>query len=131
MPICLYPNTYVSTSRAYMLPTSTDDVFVPNIMSCIKSSRSSITVRSVLPLFLKTSLHSNVIKKPITCCDSVIKRACKCLRNSTIVTNPDAVTYDSESVNNVVICSSSFSTSPSGFVCQPVPFNKSIDKHIS
>ena len=28
IPTCLYANTYVSTSRVYMLPTSTDDVFV-------------------------------------------------------------------------------------------------------
>ena len=30
MPTSLYGNRYVSTSRVYMLPTSTDDVFVPN-----------------------------------------------------------------------------------------------------
>ena len=39
--------------------------------------------------------------------------------------------YVSESVNNVVNCSRSFSTSSSGFVCQPVRFNKSVHKHIS
>ena len=39
--------------------------------------------------------------------------------------------YVSESVNNVVTCSHSFSTSSSGFVCQPFCFNKSVHKHIS
>ena len=39
--------------------------------------------------------------------------------------------YVSESVNNVVNCSRSFPTSSSGFVCQPVRFNKSVHKHIS
>ena len=38
--------------------------------------------------------------------------------------------YVSGSVNNVVNCSRSFSTSFSGFVCQPVHFNKSVHKHI-
>ena len=38
--------------------------------------------------------------------------------------------YASESVN-VVNCSCSFSTSSSGFVCQPVHFNKSVHKHIN
>ena len=85
MPTCLYANTYVSTSRAYMLPTSTDDVFGPNPKLCIKSSQSSITVPSVPPISLTTSAHDNVIKKPITCRDSVIKRPGKCLRKSTIV----------------------------------------------
>ena len=69
MPTCLYANTYLSTSRAYMLPTSTDDVFVPNVKSCIKPSQSSITVCSVSPVCLTTYLHNNVIKKPITCRD--------------------------------------------------------------
>ena len=39
--------------------------------------------------------------------------------------------YVSESVNNVVNCSRSFSTSSSGFVCQPVGFSKSVHKHMS
>ena len=39
--------------------------------------------------------------------------------------------YDSESVNNAVNCSCSFSTSSSDFVSQPVRFNKSVYKHIS
>ena len=39
--------------------------------------------------------------------------------------------YVKESVNNVVNCSRSFSTSSSGFVCQPFRFNKSVHKHIS
>ena len=73
----------------------------------------------------------NVIKKPIICRDSVIKRPRKCLRKSTIVKNRNAVNYVSESVNNVVNCSRSFPTSSSGFVCQPVRFNKSVHKHIS
>ena len=55
MPTCLYANMHVSTSRAYMLPTSTDDVFVPNVKCCIKSSQSSVTVPSVLPVCLTTS----------------------------------------------------------------------------
>ena len=50
---------------------------------------------------------TNVIKKP----DSVIKHPPKCLRKSTIV--------------------KSRSASSSGFVCQPVCFNKSVHKHIS
>ena len=131
MPTCLYANTHVSTSRAYMLPTSTDDVFVHNAKPCIKSSQSSVTVPSVPPVCRATSVHDNVIKKPITCCDPVIKRPRKCLRKSTIVKNRNAVNYVSESVNNVVNCSRSFSTSSSGFVCQPVRFNKSVHKHIS
>ena len=63
MPTCLYANTHVSTSRAYMLPTSTDDVFVHNAKPCIKSSQSSVTVPSVPPVYLTTSVHDNVIKK--------------------------------------------------------------------
>ena len=91
MPTCLYANTYVSTSRAYMLPTSTDDVFVHNAKPCIKSSQSSVTVPSVPPVCLTTSVHDNVIKKPITCRDSIIKRPRECLRKSTIVKNRNAV----------------------------------------
>ena len=60
-------------------PTSTDDVFVPNAKPCIKSSQSSVTVPSVPPVCRATSVHDNVIKKPITCCDPVIKRPRKCL----------------------------------------------------
>ena len=131
MPTCLYANTYVSTSRAYMLPTSTDDVFVPNAKPCIKSSQSSVTVPSVPPVCLTTSVHDNVIKKPITFCDSVIKRPLKCLCKSTIVKSCNPVNYVSESFNNVVNCSCSFPTRSSGFVCQPVHFNKSVHKHIS
>ena len=40
--------------------------------------------------------------------------------------------YVGESVNNTIVnCSCFFTTSSSGFVCQPVHFNKSIHKHIS
>ena len=131
MPTCLYANTYVSNSGAYMLPTSTDDVFVPNAKPCIKSSQSSVTVPSVPPVCLTTSVHDNVTKKTITCRDSVIKRPRKCLCKSTIVKNRNVVNYVSESVNNVVSCSRSFPTSSSGFVCQPGCFNKSVHKHIS
>ena len=130
MPTCLYANLHVSTSRAYMLPTSTDNVFAPVANPCIKSSQSSVTVPSVPPVCPTTSVHDNVIKKPITCHDSVIKRPRKCLRKSTIVKNRNAVNYVSESVN-VVNCSLSFPTSSSGFVRQPVHFNKSVHKHIS
>ena len=119
MPTCLYVNTHVSTSRAYMLPTSTDDVFVHNAKPCIKSSQSSVTVPSVPPVCLTTSVHDNVIKKPITCRDSIIKCGRKCLCKSTIVKNGNAVNYFSESINNVGNYSRSFSTSSSGFVCQP------------
>ena len=80
---------------------------------------------------MSNNMFLNVIKKPIICRDSVIKRPRKCLRKSTIVKNRNAVNYVSESVNNVVNCSRSFSTSSSGFVCQPVRFNKSVHKHIS
>ena len=76
-------------------------------------------------------VHDNVIKKPTTCRDSVMKRPRKCLRESTIVKNRNAVNYVSESVNNVVNCSRSFPTSSSGFLRQPVRFNKSVHKHIS
>ena len=72
----------------------------------------------------------NVIKKPIICRDSVIKRPRKCLRKSTIVKNRNAVNYVSESVN-VVHCSRSFPRSSSGFVRQLVRFNKSVHKHIT
>ena len=78
---------YVSTSRGHMLPTSTDDVFAPNIKSYTKSSQSPVTVSSVPHVCLTTSVHNNVIKKPITCPNSVIKRPRKCLRKSTIVKN--------------------------------------------
>ena len=63
MPTCLYANTHVSTSRAYMLPTSRDHVVVPNARPCIKSSQSLVTVPSVPPVCLTTSVHDNVIKK--------------------------------------------------------------------
>ena len=131
MPTCLYVNTHVSTSRAYMLPTSTDDVFAHNAKPCIKPSQSSVTVPSAPPVCRATSVHDNVIKKPITCCDPVIKRPRKCLRKSTIVKNRNAVNYVSESVNNVVNCSRSFPSSSSGFLRQPVRFNKSVHKQIS
>ena len=72
-----------------------------------------------------------MIKKPITCCDSVIKCPRNCLRKSTIVKNSNAANYVNESVNNVVNCSCSFFTSASGFVCQLVHYNKSVHKHIS
>ena len=39
--------------------------------------------------------------------------------------------YVSESINNVVNFSGSFSTTFSGFICQPVRFNKSLPKHIT
>ena len=39
--------------------------------------------------------------------------------------------YVTEPVNNVVNYSRSFSTSSSGFVCQPVRLNKSVHKYIS
>ena len=99
--------------------------------SCINSSQSSATVSSVPSVCLTTSVHNNVTKKPITCRDSVIKRPRKCLCKSTIAKNCNAVNYDSESVNNAVNCSCSFSTSSSDFVSQPVRFNKSVYKHIS
>ena len=76
-----------------MLPTSTDNVFVHNAKPCIKSSQSSVTVPSVPPVCRATSVHDNVIKKPITCCDPVIKRPRKCLRKSTIVKNRNAMNY--------------------------------------
>ena len=74
MSRCVYAKMYVSTFRAYMLPTSTDNVFAPNVKSCIKSSQPSATVPSVPPVRLTTSVHDNVIKKPIIYHDSVIKR---------------------------------------------------------
>ena len=55
MPTCLYVNMYVSTSRAYMLPTSRDNFFVPNAKPCINSSQSSVTVPSVPPVCLTKS----------------------------------------------------------------------------
>ena len=131
MPTCLYVNTHLSTSRVYMSPASTGDVFVHNAKPCIKSSQSFVTVRSVPPECQTTSVHDNVIKKPITCCDPVIKRPRKCLRKSTIVKNRNAVNYVIQSVNNVVNCSRSFPSSSSGFVRQPVRFNKSVHKQIS
>ena len=113
MLTCLYANMYMFISRAYMLPTSTDDDFVPNVKSCVKVNQTSVTVPSVPPVCLTTSVHNNEIKKTITCRDSVIKGPCKCLRKSTIVKNRNTVNYVSESVNNVVNCSRSFSTSSS------------------
>ena len=80
---------------------------------------------------MSNNMFLNVIKKPIICRDSVIKRPRKCLRKSTIVKSRNAVNYVRKSVNNVANCSRSFPTSSSGFVCQPVRFNKSVHKHIS
>ena len=116
---------YVSTSRGHMLPTSTDDVFAPNIKSYTKSSQSPVTVSSNPHVCLTTSVHNNVIKKPITFRDSVIKRPGKCLRKKI------AVNHVSKSVNKVVNCSRSFSSSSSAFVCQTFRFNRSVHKHIS
>ena len=77
---------YVSTSRGYTLPTSADDIFMPNLNSCIKSSQSSVTFPSVPPVCPPTtSVRNNVISKPITCRDSVIKCPRKCLRKNTVV----------------------------------------------
>ena len=120
----------VSTFTAYMLPTSTDDIYVPNVNSCIKSSHSTFTVPSIPPVCL-TTVHNNVIKKPITCRDFIIKHPRKYPRKSTIIKNLNAVNYVSEPVNNVVNCICSFSTSSSIFVCQPVHFNRFVHKHIS
>ena len=131
MPKCLYANMYVSIYRAYMLSNSTDKVLVSNVSSYIQSSHSFVTLPFVPPVCQKTFVHNNVIKKPITCRDSVIQRPRKCPRKSTIVKNSNAVNYVSESVNNFVNCCRSFSASSSVFVCQPVCFNKSIHKHIS
>ena len=50
MSICLYANMYVSASWAYMLPTSTDDVFMPNVL-----------VPTVPSVCLTTSVRNNVI----------------------------------------------------------------------
>ena len=50
MSVCLYANMYVSASRAYMLPTSTDDVFMPNVL-----------VPTVPSVCLTTSVRNNVI----------------------------------------------------------------------
>ena len=61
IPTCLHANIYVSNSRAYILPTSTVNVFAPNVKSCIKSCHSYVTVPSVPPVRLTTSVH-NVIK---------------------------------------------------------------------
>ena len=77
---------YVSTSRGYTLPTSADDTFMPNLNSCIKSSQSSVTFPSVPPVCPPTTfVRNNVISKPITCRDSVIKCPRKCLRKNTVV----------------------------------------------
>ena len=129
MSTCLYANMYVSTSRAYMLPTSAD--YVLCLKSCIMSSQSFATVLVVPPVCLTTSISNNVIKKPITCHCSVMKLPCKCLRKSTILKDRNAMNYVSEPVKRVVNCSRSTSTSSSGFVCQPVRFNKSVHKHVS
>ena len=45
--------------------------------------------------------------------------------------NCHVVNYASEPVNNVANCSHSTSISSSGFVWQPVDFNKSVHKHVS
>ena len=113
---CLYAYAYVSTSRAYMLPTSTDHVFVSNVKSCIKSSLSSVTVPSVPSVCLTTSVHNNIIKKPLTCCDSTIKHPRKCLHKRTILKNLNTVNYVSKSVNNDFNCTCCFSASSSGFI---------------
>ena len=126
---CLYAYMYVSTSKVYMLPILTDTVFMPNVKSSI--NQSSVTVSSVPPACVITFVRNNVIKKPVTCRDSVMKRPRKCLRKSTIAKNCKAVNYVSEPANNVANCSGSFSTSSSGFVCQPVCFNKFVHKQIS
>ena len=75
----------------YVLPISTDNVFMPNVKSCNKSSQSSVTITSVPPVCPKTSVCINVIKKPITFDDSVITSLCKCLHKSTILKNCNTV----------------------------------------
>ena len=112
MPTCFYANMYVSISSAYMLPTSTDNVFMLNV--------KSITVPSVPPVCLTTSVRNNVTKKLITYRDTVIKPPRNCLHKGAIVKNCNAVNYFSEPVNNALNCSRSFSTSSSDFVCQLV-----------
>ena len=121
MPTCLYANISVSTSRAYMLPASkVRFLCLMGSLVILKSSHSSVTVPSVPPICLTTSVRNNVIKKPITCCNSVIKRPRKWLRKRTIAKNRNAVNYVSKPVNNVVNFSRSISKSSSGFVCQTV-----------
>ena len=53
----------------------------------------SVTVPSVPPVCLTTSAH-NVIKKPITCCDSVNKRPHKCPRKSTVVKTLSFISWE-------------------------------------
>ena len=103
---------------------------MPNVKSCIKSSQLSVTVPSVPPVCVTTSVRNNVMKKSITCRDSIIKRPHKCLRKSTALKNRNAVNYFNEPVKNVVNCSRSISTSSGGLVCQPVRF-KSVHKHVN
>ena len=62
MPTRFHANMYVPTSVAYILPTSTGDVLILNVKSCIKSSQSSAIVPSVSSVCL-TPVHHNGIKK--------------------------------------------------------------------
>ena len=62
MPTRFHANMYVPTSVAYMSPTSTGDVLILNVKSCIKSSQSSAIVPSV-PSVCLTPVHHNGIKK--------------------------------------------------------------------
>ena len=92
---------------------------MPNLNSCIKSSQSSVTFPSVPPVCPPTTfVRNNVISKPITCRDSVIKCPRKCLRKNTVVKkNRNVVNYVREPVNNAVNCSRSTSMNSSGYCC--------------
>ena len=113
MPKCLYENMYVSIYRAYMLLNSRDKVLVSNVSSYIKSSHSYVTLPFVPPVRQKTFVRNNVIKKPITCRDSVIQRPRKCPRKSTIVKNSNAVVCFNKSIHKHISSSVNNKSSPS------------------
>ena len=117
MPTCLDANTYLSTSRPYIITTSIDDIFMINLKSYINSNQSSVTVLSVPPAFPQTTaVRNKVISKSVICRDSVTECPRKYLRKSTIAKNLKVVNPVSETFNNVVNCSCSTSIRFSAFI---------------
>ena len=131
MPTCLNNNMYISVSRAYMLPTSPDDIFMSNSKSSYQSIQSFVNVSSsssVCPP--STSVCNHVTKKAVTCRSFVTKCSPKCPRKSTTAINRNIVNHVSKPVNNVVNHNRSTSVNSSDFVHQPRRHSKSLRENV-
>ena len=119
---CFKSNTYVSTSRAYMQPNSTDDIIMSDTKSFKNLVQSStvpvpVPVQAVFPI--SKSVYNNVINKPAI--RNVVKP--KCRRKSNVVRKKNVTTCDSNRINNAAQCNFSHSVNSRPSVYQPVHVN--------